>query len=75
MNNLPFKAASPEEKQNIGKSFLENLDTKEEMKVNTYLMRNKPELMDELSEKPKKSKARILWLLQKIKIIKIIIGP
>ncbi|WP_306483630.1 ATP-binding cassette domain-containing protein [Anaerococcus sp.] len=58
LNNLPFKAASPEEKQNIGKSFLENLDTKEEMKVNTYLMRNKPELMDELSEKTKEIQSK-----------------
>ncbi|WP_105301946.1 ABC transporter ATP-binding protein/permease [Anaerococcus marasmi] len=58
LNNLPFKASSPEEKQNIGKSFLENLDTKEEMKVNTYLMRNKPELMDELSEKTKEIQSK-----------------
>ena len=58
LNNLPFTASSPEEKQNIGKSFLENLDTKEEMKVNTYLMRNKPELMDELSEKTKEIQSK-----------------
>lgn len=58
LNNLPFKASSSEEKQNIGKSFLENLDTKEEMKVNTYLMRNKPELMDELSEKTKEIQSK-----------------
>lgn len=58
LNNLPFTASSVEEKQNIGKSFLENLDTKEEMKVNTYLMRNKPELMDELSEKTKEIQSK-----------------
>lgn len=58
LNNLPFTASSPEEKENIGKSFLENLDTKEEMKVNTYLMRNKPELMDELSEKTKEIQSK-----------------
>lgn len=58
LNNLPFKAGSDEEKQNIGKSFLENLDSKEEMKVNTYLMRNKPELMDELSEKTKEIQSK-----------------
>ena len=58
LNNLPFTASSVEEKQNIGKSFLENLDSKEEMKVNTYLMRNKPELMDELSEKTKEIQSK-----------------
>ena len=58
LNNLPFKAESVEDKQNIGKSFLENLDSKEEMKVNTYLMRNKPELMDELSEKTKEIQSK-----------------
>lgn len=58
LNNLTFKAGSDEEKQNIGKSFLENLDTKEEMKVNTYLMRNKSELMDELSEKTKEIQSK-----------------
>lgn len=58
LNNLPFKAESVEDKQNIGKSFLENLDTKEEMKVNTYLMRNKPELMDELTEKTKEIQSK-----------------
>ena len=58
LNNLPFTASSVEEKQNIGKSFLENLDNKEEMKVNTYLMRNKPELMDELSEKTKEIQSK-----------------
>lgn len=58
LNNLPFKAESNEDKQNIGKSFLENLDTKEEMKVNTYLMRNKPKLMDELSEKTKEIQSK-----------------
>lgn len=58
LNNLPFTASSPKEKQNIGKSFLENLDSKEEMKVNTYLMRNKPELMDELSEKTKEIQSK-----------------
>ncbi len=58
LNNLPFKAESVEDKQNIGKSFLENLDTKEEIKVNTYLMRNKPELMDELSEKTKEIQSK-----------------
>ena len=58
LNNLPFKAESNEDKQNIGKSFLENLDTKEEMKVNTYLMRNKPELMDDLSEKTKEIQSK-----------------
>ena len=58
LNNLPFKAESVEDKQNIGKSFLENLDTKEEMKVNTYLMRNKPELMDELTEKNKEIQSK-----------------
>lgn len=58
LNNLPFTASSPEEKENIGKSFLENLDTKEEMKVNTYLMRNKPELMDELTEKTKEIQSK-----------------
>ena len=58
LNNLTFKAGSDEEKQNIGKSFLENLDSKEEIKVNTYLMRNKPELMDELSEKTKEIQSK-----------------
>lgn len=58
LNNLPFTASSVEEKQNIGKSFLENLDSKEEMKVNTYLMRNKTELMDELSEKTKEIQSK-----------------
>lgn len=58
LNNLPFKAESVEDKQDIGKSFLENLDTKEEMKVNTYLMRNKPELMDELTEKTKEIQSK-----------------
>ncbi len=58
LNNLPFKAESNEDKGNIGKSFLENLDSKEEMKVNTYLMRNKPELMDDLSEKTKEIQSK-----------------
>lgn len=58
LNNLPFKAESVEDKQNIGKSFLENLDSKEEMKVNTYLMRNKSELMDELTEKTKEIQSK-----------------
>lgn len=53
LNNLPFKAKNEEDKINLSKSYLENLDKADEMKVNTFLMRNKPELMDELSEKTK----------------------
>ena len=54
LNNLPFKANSDEEKINLAKSYLENIPENEKLKVNTYLMRNKPELMEELQEESKK---------------------
>ncbi len=58
LNNLPFKANSDEEKINLAKSYLENIPENEKLKVNTYLMRNKPELMEELQEESKKLQAQ-----------------
>lgn len=58
LNNLPFKANNDEEKINLAKSYLENIPENEKLKVNTYLMRNKPELMEELQEESKKIQAQ-----------------
>ena len=54
LNNLPFKANNDDEKINLAKSYLENIPENEKLKVNTYLMRNKPELMEELQEESRK---------------------
>lgn len=58
LNNLPFKANNDDEKINLAKSYLENIPENEKLKVNTYLMRNKPELMEELQEESKKLQAQ-----------------
>lgn len=58
LNNLPFKANNDEEKINLAKSYLENIPENEKIKVNTYLMRNKPELMEEIQEESKKLQAQ-----------------
>lgn len=58
LNNLPFKANSDEEKINLAKSYLENIPENENLKVNTYLMRNKPELMEEIQEESRKIQAQ-----------------
>lgn len=50
LNNLPFKAADDKEKIKLAKTYLENVPENEKMKVNTYLMRNKPELVEELQK-------------------------
>ena len=58
LNNLPFKANNDDEKINLAKSYLENIPENEKLKVNTYLMRNKPELMEELQEESRKIQAQ-----------------
>ena len=58
LNNLPFKANNDEEKINLAKSYLEDIPENEKLKVNTYLMRNKPELMEELQEESRKIQAQ-----------------
>lgn len=58
LNNLPFKANNEDEKINLAKSFLENIPENEKLKVNTYLMRNKPELMEEIQEESRKIQAQ-----------------
>lgn len=58
LNNLPFKTNSDQEKINLAKSYLENIPENEKLKVNTYLMRNKPELMEEIQEESKKLQAQ-----------------
>lgn len=58
LNNLPFKANNDDEKINLAKSYLENIPENEKLKVNTYLMRNNPELMEELQEESKKFQAQ-----------------
>lgn len=58
LNNLPFKANNDDEKINLAKSYLEDIPENEKLKVNTYLMRNKPELMEELQEESKKLQAQ-----------------
>ena len=58
LNNLPFKANNDDEKINLAKSYLENIPENENLKVNTYLMRNKPELMEELQEESRKIQAQ-----------------
>ena len=58
LNNLPFKANNDDEKINLAKSYLENIPENEKLKVNTYLMRNKPELMEEIQEESRKIQAQ-----------------
>ena len=58
LNNLPFKANNDDEKINLAKSYLENIPENENLKVNTYLMRNKPELMEEIQEESRKIQAQ-----------------
>ena len=58
LNNLPFKANNDDEKINLAKSYLENTPENEKLKVNTYLMRNKPELMEEIQEESRKIQAQ-----------------
>ena len=58
LNKLPFKANNDDEKINLAKSYLENIPENEKLKVNTYLMRNKPELMEEIQEESRKIQAQ-----------------
>ena len=61
LNNIKFKADNDDEKVNSAKYFLENLSQRDSLALNTWIMRNKPEIAEEaqkqVEEKQKQAMA------------------
>ena len=50
LNNIKFKADNYDEKVNSAKYFLENLSQRDSLSLSTWIMRNKPEIAEEVQK-------------------------